>query len=151
MSVVTVSVEVDAAAERVWEVISDPRNLPQWDRHIVHVDGVPATGLREGTRYVTEMRFMGVRANIRAQVLEWNPPRRATFQLRGVLEGRVKSTVEPLGPDRCRLEHIVDYRFKGGPIGALAARSLRLVGGARFALRRGTLAQKREIERRSRR
>jgi uncharacterized membrane protein len=151
MSVVTVSVEVDAAAERVWEVISDPRNLPQWDRHIVHVDGVPATGLREGTRYVTEMRFMGVRANIRAQVLEWNPPRRATFQLRGVLEGRVTSTVEPLGPDRCRLEHIVDYRFKGGPIGALAARSLRLVGGARFALRRGTLAQKREIERRSRR
>ncbi|MEX2202911.1 MAG: SRPBCC family protein [Actinomycetota bacterium] len=150
MSVVTISVEVDAPAERVWEATSDPRNLPQWDRHIVRVEGVPATGLREGTRYVTEMRFMGVRAKIRVQVLEWDPPRRAKFQLRGVLEGTVTSTVEPLGPDRSRLEHIVDYRFKGGPIGALAARSLRMVGGARYALRHGTLAQKREIERRSR-
>lgn len=150
MSVVTISVEVDAPAERVWEAISDPRNLSHWDRHIARVEGVPATGLREGTRYVTEMRFMGVRAKIRVQVLEWDPPRRAEFQLRGVLEGTVTSTVEPLGPDRSRLEHVVDYRFKGGPIGALAARSLRMVGGARFALRHGTLAQKREIERRSR-
>ena len=150
MSVVTVSVEVDAPAERVWDAISDPRNLPQWDRHIARVEGVPATGLREGMRYVTEMRFVGVRAKIRVQVFEWDPPRRAKFQLRGVLEGTVTSTVEPLGPDRSRLEHVVDYRFKGGPIGALAARSLRMVGGARFALRHGTLAQKREIERRSR-
>lgn len=150
MSVVTISVEVDAPAERVWEAISDPRNLSHWDRHIARVEGVPATGLREGTRYVTEMRFMGVRAKIRVQVLEWDPPRRAKSQLRGVLEGTVTSTVEPLGPDRSRLEHVVDYRFKGGPIGALAARSLRMVGGARFALRHGTLAQKREIERRSR-
>jgi len=142
-------VEVDARAERVWEAISDPRNLPHWDRHIARVDGVPATGLREGTRYVTEMRFMGVRAKIRVQVLEWDPPRRATFRLRGVLEGTVTSTVERLGPDRSRLEHVVDYRFKGGPIGALAARSLRMVGGAQYALRHGTLAQKREIEPRS--
>jgi len=150
MSVVTVSVEVDAPAERVWEVIADPRNLPHWDRHIARVEGVPANGLREGTRYVTEMKLMGVRAKIRVQVLDWDPPRRAKFQLRGVLEGRVTSSVEPLGPDRCRLEHVVDYRFKGGPIGALAARSLRMVGGAQYALRHGTLAQKREIERRSR-
>ena len=150
MSVVTVSEEVDAPAERVWEAISDPRNLPHWDRHIARVEGVPANGLREGTRYVTEMKLMGVRAKIRVQVLDWDPPRRAKFQLRGVLEGRVTSSVEPLGPDRCRLEHVVDYRFKGGPIGALAARSLRMVGGAQYALRHGTLAQKREIERRSR-
>ena len=86
------------AAEQVWEAISDPRNLPHWDRHIALVEGVPATGLREGTRYVTEMKFMGVRAKIRVQVLEWDPPNRAKFQLRGVLEGEVTSTVEPLGP-----------------------------------------------------
>jgi uncharacterized protein YndB with AHSA1/START domain len=150
MSVVTVSVEVDAPAERVWEAISDPRNLPHWDRHISRVDGVPATGLREGTRYVTEMRFIGVRSKIRVQVLEWDPPRLAKFGLSGVLEGAVTSTVEPLEPGRSRLEHVVDYRFRGGPIGALAARSLRMVGGATYALRHGTLAQKREIERRSR-
>ena len=41
---------------------------------------------------------------------------------------------------------MVEYRFRGGPLGELVAGSLRLVGGAQFALRHGTLAQKREIE-----
>ena len=44
------------------------------------------------------------------------------------------------------LEHIVDYRFRGGPFGEIAARSLARVGGAHLALRHGTLAQKRDIE-----
>lgn len=148
VTVVAVSVEVDAPPERVWEVISDPRNLPHWDRHVVRVKDVPATGLREGARYATEMRFMAVRTKVHARVLEWEPPRRVAIRLSGVLDATVTSTVEPLGGERSRLEHVVDYRFRGGPLGDLAARSLRLVGGARYALRRGTLAQKREIERR---
>ena len=40
----------------------------------------------------------------------------------------------------------MDYRFRGGPLGGFAARSLRLVGGPQLALRHGTLAQKRQIE-----
>jgi uncharacterized protein YndB with AHSA1/START domain len=151
MTVVDVEVVVDAPPERVWEVISDPRNLPHWDRHIVGVNGVPADGLRVGSRYVTEMRVFAVRGKVRAKVLEWDPPHRASIRLTGIVDATVTSTVEPLGPDRSRLEHVVDYRFRGGPLGDLAARSLRLVGGARYALRRGTLAQKREIERRARR
>jgi carbon monoxide dehydrogenase subunit G len=151
VTVVVESVEIDAPAERVWDVISDPRNLPHWDRHIVRVTGVPETGLREGVRYVTEMRFMGVRAKVRVRMLEWDPPRRATFRLEGVLDATVTSSVDVLGPERSRLEHVVDYRFRGGPIGMIGARSLRAVGGARFALRHGTLAQKRDIERRYRR
>src|SRR2546425_967993 len=42
MSVVQVSVDVDAPPESVWAIVSDPRNLPRWDRRIVAVDGVPA-------------------------------------------------------------------------------------------------------------
>lgn len=150
VTIVSVDVEVEAPAERVWEIVSDPRNLPDWDRHIVRVTGVPASGLSEGARYSTEIRFMGVRATVRARVLEWEPPRRAAIRLSGVMDAVVTSTVEPLGPGRSRLRHEVDYRFKGGSIGDLAARSLRLLGGAQYALRRGTLAQKREIEARSR-
>lgn len=150
MSVVTAAIEIDAPAERVWEIVSDPRNLPHWDRHIVRVTGVPASGLDEGVRYVTEMKFLAVRAKVRARVLEWDPPHRATFQLIGLLDATVTSTVEPLGVDRCRLEHVVEYSFRGGPLGDIAARSLRLVGGAQFALKRGIAMQKREIEKRAR-
>jgi carbon monoxide dehydrogenase subunit G len=146
MTVVSVALEVDAPPERVWEVISNPRNLPHWQRHITRVTGVPKSGLGEGASYTVDLRFLAVRAKIRARVLEWEPPRRVSVQLGGVLDGSVTSTVEPVGRNRSRLEHVVDYRFRGGPLGAVAARSLRTLGGARYVLRNGTLAQKREIE-----
>ncbi|HEX6231231.1 MAG TPA: SRPBCC family protein [Actinomycetota bacterium] len=149
MTVVSVEVEIDAPPEAVWEVVSDPRNLPHWDRHIVGVRGVPATGLAEGLRYVTDMRFMALHARVRAQVLEWDPPTRSTIRLSGILNATVTSTVEALGDGRSRLEHVVEYRFRGGPLGDLAAKSLSFVGGDHLALRHGTLAQKREIEQRA--
>jgi uncharacterized protein YndB with AHSA1/START domain len=144
-------VVVDAPPEAVWEVISDPRRLPHWDRHIVRVEGVPAGGLLEGMRYTTEMRFFAFRSTIDGEVLEWDPPRRSTIRLTGLLEATVTSTIEPLaGGDRSLLEHTVDYRFRGGPLGEIAARSLARMGGAHLALRHGTLAQKRDIEMRYR-
>lgn len=143
---VEVDVVIDAPPEAVWEVISDPRRLPHWDRHIVRVDGIPPNGLYRGARYTTEMRFMMFHNTVRGEVLEWDPPRRATIRLSGLLEATVTSTVEPLSGGRSVLEHVVEYRFPGGPLGEIAARSLARVGGAYLALRRGTLAQKRDIE-----
>jgi uncharacterized protein YndB with AHSA1/START domain len=145
VTTVSFAVDVDAPAERVWEVVSNPANLPHWDRHIVRVVGVPPTGLEQGVGYVAEMRFMALRARVQAEVLEWEPPRRARIRLSGVLNATVTSTVDLLAGGRSRLEHVVEYRF-GGPLGELVASSLRLVGGAHYALRRGVLAQKQEIE-----
>jgi uncharacterized protein YndB with AHSA1/START domain len=139
-------VVVDAPPEAVWEVISDPRRLPHWDRHIVRVEGVPAGGLRKGMRYSTEMRFLAFRSTIDGEVLEWDPPKRSAIRLTGLLEATVTSTIEPLAGDRSLLEHVIDYRLRGGPLGEIAARSLARMGGAHLALRHGTLAQKRDIE-----
>ena len=46
MTIVAFAVEIDAPPERVWEVVSNPANLPHWDRHIVRVEGVPPAGWR---------------------------------------------------------------------------------------------------------
>ena len=69
MTTVEFDVVVDAPPEAVWEVISDPRRLPHWDRHIVRVEGVPAGGLRDRVRYTTEMRFFAFRTMIDGEVL----------------------------------------------------------------------------------
>ena len=50
MTTVEFSVEVDAPAETVWEIASDPQNLPQWDKHIVRVD-VPEGGMARDARW----------------------------------------------------------------------------------------------------
>lgn len=147
MTRVAVEVDVEASAERVWEVISDPRNLPHWDKHIAAIEDLPPMGLHEGSVYVTVMRFMGVRTHIVSKVLEWEPPHRACIRLTGVVDATVTITVTPLDGDRSVLRHDIDYHFRGGPLGEFAARSLRAVGGTQLALRHGILGQKREIER----
>jgi uncharacterized membrane protein len=144
MTVVEFSVEVDAPPQTVWEVASDPHNLPQWDRHIQSVRP-PEEGMGKGAKYRVVMGFMGVSATIRAEVLEWESPWRSVVRLRGILEATVTTSVGSLPFDRSMLRHEVDYRFRG-PLGGFAATSLNAVGGAQLAMRHGVLAQKRQIE-----
>lgn len=145
---VNVAVEVEAAPEEVWEVVSDVRRLPHWQKHVARVDDVPPEGLDVGSTYTTVMRFMRVRARVEAEVLEWDPPRRSRIRLSGMhlIDAVVTTVVSPLPGGRSLLQHDVEYRFHGGALGELAARSLALLGGPHHALRHGTLAQKHEIE-----
>jgi uncharacterized protein YndB with AHSA1/START domain len=145
-TVVTASVEVEATPEEVWSYVADPRNLPRWSHFVSKVEGLPKEGLAVGARYEVVMKLTAVRARIAAHVREWEPPNRSVVELVGLLDARVTTTVSPLPADRSRLEHVVEYRFRGGHLGDLAARSLRLFGGAQFALRHGALAQKRQVE-----
>jgi uncharacterized membrane protein len=146
MTVVRASVDIDAPPERVWEVVSDPRNLPLWDRHIVAVEGLPPDGVKEGSRYTTVLKLISVHAHVPAEVLELDPPRLGRVRLGGLIDAVVTTRIDPLSGNRSRLEHHVNYEFRGGPLGKLAARSLRMIGGAGLALRHGALAQKRQIE-----
>ena len=148
VTVLTVEEEIDASPDRVWDVVADPRNLTRWDRHIVAVHGAPEGGLKRGSEYDTEIRFMGVRVNVHADVIEVERPRFSKVRLRGIVDATVETWLEPLDGNRTRLRHRVDYRFRGGPLGDLGARAVRAMGGAGL-LRRGVQAQKRQAEGRS--
>jgi hypothetical protein len=144
MTTVECSVEVDAPPEAVWKVISDPRSLPHWQRHI-RAAHLPSEGLGPGSSFEVVMAFMGVHTTVPCLVREWEPPWHATVHLGGVLDATVVTSVAELPFDRSVLRHEVRYVF-AGPLGSFAASGLRALGGAEYALRRGTLAQKREIE-----
>ena len=144
MTTVEYSVEVDAPPESVWAITSDPRGLPAWERHIDSVR-VPDGGLRMGVAFEVTMEFLGVHATIPCVVREWEPPWRAVVHLDGLLNATVITSIASLPFERSVLRHEVRYVFKG-PLGSFAAASVRAVGGAEYALRRGTEAQLRAIE-----
>jgi hypothetical protein len=98
-----------------------------------------------GAEYSIRMRFMAVRADVHAEVMEWEPPWRARVHLGGLLEATVTTTIASLPFERSLLRQEVTYRFRG-PLGRFGASSLAAVGGSQLALRRGIAAQKREIE-----
>ncbi len=139
------SVEIDATPDEVWEIVGDPRNLPRWNRHIVAVHEVPPTGLKPGARYWTEMGGFGVRFRILAEVVELEPPRYSWLRLSGPVVASVRTWVHPAGGGRSTLEHEVDYHVRGGPVGEVVGRALRLLGASRM-LKRGIEAQKRQVE-----
>jgi uncharacterized protein YndB with AHSA1/START domain len=146
VSVVRASEIVEASPETVWEIISDPRNLPRWNQHIKKVTGVPEDGLEPGSRYTTSLRIVGVPFDVHAQVLEIDPPMYAEIRLTGPLDAVVRTWVRPAGKRRSRLEHEVTYRVKRiGPAGRVIEQGLRVMGAGTL-LRRGTRAQKRQVE-----
>jgi uncharacterized protein YndB with AHSA1/START domain len=145
LSVVQASVDVEAPPERVWEVVADPTNLPRWDHRIEAVEGVPEGGLREGTEYVVTVRLMALRARVKVKVLELRPLEYSKVRMEGLLDGTVQTWLQPLESGDTRLRHRIQYRFKGGPFGRLAARGVKLLG-ASVLLRRGTQAQKLQVE-----
>lgn len=144
MSTAEFSVEVDAPAERVWEVVSNPANIPHWERHVVSVR-LPEEELRVGSTYSVVMSFMGVRVRVRGEILRWEPPSHATIRLRGPLHATIDTSVGRLPRDRSVLRHEVTYTFRG-PLGRVVAAGLNAVGGAQLGIRHGTLGQKRQIE-----
>lgn len=140
------SIIVDAPVEEVWSIVSDPRNLPRWNKHIVAVHDVADDGLKEGARYWTELGGAGVAFRVRAQVEELEPPRYSRIRLSGPLDAVVQTWVHPAGRRRSRLEHEVDYHLHhAGPLDELIGRALR-VFGATALLRRGIRAQKEQVE-----
>ena len=144
MSTAEFSVEVDAPPERVWEVVSDPSNIPHWERHVVSVR-LPDDELDVGSTYTVVMGFMGVRVRVRGEILRWEPPSHATIRLRGPLEATIDTSVGRLPRDRSVLRHEVNYTFRG-PLGRVVAAGLNAVGGAQLGIKRGTLGQKRQVE-----
>jgi uncharacterized protein YndB with AHSA1/START domain len=136
---------VDAPPEEVWKVVADPRNLPRWNRFIRAVHDVPQNGLREGSRYWTELGGFGLTVRVRARVEELDPPKYAKVRMSGPVEGAIRTWIRPAGRRRSRLEHEVDYHLRGGPVGEVIGRAVRLLGGP-MLLRRGIRAQKRQVE-----
>lgn len=143
-SVVEVSVDIDASPVDVWKVVADPQNLHRWDRHIALIEGAHGE-LHEGDEYTTELRFMGARARAHMKVLALKPNHYSKVAMHGVVDGTVESWMEPLDGDRTRLRHRVEYRFRGGPLGEVAGRAVRMMGAGAI-LKRGVQAQKRQVE-----
>jgi len=145
VSVVDASVVVNASADDVWEIVSDPRNLPRWDHRIGRVVDPPEGGMKPGTTYQTELHFLGVRALVPCEVEEVDVGQYARIRLSGLLTATVETWLHELPGERTHLSHRIEYRFRGGMLGELAAQTVGMVGASTL-LRHGIEAQKRQIE-----
>ena len=95
--------EINASAERVWQLLTDFASFPQWNPFIQHVSG----DLKRGARLVVTIQPSGAQATtIRPTVLKAEPNHELRWLKRwlapGLLDAEHSFTIEPLDANRVR-------------------------------------------------
>jgi hypothetical protein len=101
---ISTSIEIDAPAEAVWEVLADTGVYPEWNPFIRSFEGE----LVEGGRIAVRIEPPGGRAmEFKPRLLAVEPRRELRWRGRllvpGLFDGEHRFALEPLGEDRCRL------------------------------------------------
>ena len=97
------AIDIDAPAERVWQVVSDFAQYSDWNPFIVRAAGEP----RVGERLDVTIAAPGMKpVSFRPRVLDFQPGRlirwKGEFKLPGLFDGRHALIVDPLDGGRSR-------------------------------------------------
>lgn len=87
---------VSAPPEKVWGLISDPRNAPLFNNMIQKISDIQERPGGVGTRWKAMARMGGAVA-IANEVIEWDPPRRLAIAMSGPASGTLSFTLTPQG------------------------------------------------------
>lgn|GEM_PF-4829166 len=86
-------VTVKASPGKVWEMISDPRNAPQFNNMVQEVRAIQGNG-GVGTRWTAVAQLMG-RTEIANEITEWEPTRRLAIKMEGPASGTLTFSLSP--------------------------------------------------------
>lgn len=111
---------IRASAESVWDLVSDPHNLPRWWPRIMRVEDVQGTGERARWTAVLETeRGTGVRADYRcsgstnSRRFAWSQDLDGTPFERILRESRVEIRLEPEGEYATEVRLSSEERLRG--------------------------------------
>lgn len=80
MTVVTRSTLIRAPAEMIWQWITLPDKVKEWNSQFTHYSVVAATPDHVGTRYVTVEKFRGATLRNECVITEWVENKRLGFR-----------------------------------------------------------------------
>lgn len=129
MSAVTVSRDLPAARQEVWDLIMDPHRLHEWvtiHRELEKADdGEP----REGFTLSQRMAIRGAPFSVTWKMVEVDPPSRARWEGSGPARSKAKIVYElqERGPSTTTFTYTNDFSAPGGLVGRVASGVL--VGG----------------------
>jgi len=117
-------VEIDAPVEKVWEVMTNPAQWPQWFPGIDSVSNVTLLG--EGRTF--EWTGEGEAQTGRGAIVKMEPMRRLEIMTQmgddkdaHIFELRASGGFLGLGEDECKVEYTLDTLMGGGMLGRFVA------------------------------
>lgn len=122
MARISVSIELDATPQRVWEVVEPVENHVDWmhDAVAIRFQGEQTRGV--GTSFLCDTKVGPIKLVDRMEITEWVPEQTMGVRHTGIVTGTGRFTITPIDLGRrSRFEWAEELFFPwwlGGPIGA---------------------------------
>jgi ribosome-associated toxin RatA of RatAB toxin-antitoxin module len=110
------STTVAETAEKVFEIVDDPANFPNYVPNVHEVVDVRRSEGRIGDSFRAIYKVVGVTFDEKFTVTEYQRPNRITSAFSGGMTGTFAWTFEPQG-EGTKIKVDVDYQLAGGPLG----------------------------------
>lgn len=118
MTFIQRALDVNAPAERVFDIIDTPSRVPEWAAGITRVSDIRESEGRVGDTMRATYSVMGMRFPMRWTTTEYEKPTRFRFRAEGGIGGNMGFFLEPKdGSTRVIWE--VDYTVQWGVVGKL--------------------------------
>jgi uncharacterized membrane protein len=120
------SIELNAPAERVYDLVMDPRRLGDWVT--IHAGLKDAPGeLRKGSELVQSLKLAGRRFDVHWEVVQAEKPKRVVWEGKGPVHSRAKVVydLDTDGDGKTCFSYMNEYSMPGGPLGRIAAGALK--------------------------
>ncbi len=121
------SIEIDAPADRIYDVVMDPHRLEDWVTIHVGLKSAPSGELERGSELVQSLKLAGRRFDVHWDVVEADRPKRVVWEGRGPVHSRAKVVydIHPNDHDKTAFSYVNEYSLPGGPLGRIAGGALR--------------------------
>ena len=119
------TIEIDAPAKEVYDVVMDPSRLSDWVTIHDHLEDAPNGPLKQGSKLTQSLRLAGQHFKVRWTVVENDPCRRVVWEGRGPV-GSHAQVVYPFDKNGqgTRFSYMNKYDLPGGVIGRVAGRAV---------------------------
>ena len=110
------SIDIDALAERVFELLTDPRRLPEYAPGVISVEDVQQTEQHLDDSARATYSVLGLRFPITFTIIEYEPPTKLATHFEGGMKGTWIRLLEPRGKST-HLTTVMEYEMAGGILG----------------------------------
>ena len=122
MSIIKVSIEIDASPEKVWQIVEPIERHVDWMHDAVAIRFVSDQTRGVGTAFLCDTKVGPIRLTDKMEITEWVPDKAMGVKHVGIVTGTGVFTLEPVANGARTLfkweEELIFPWFLGGPLGA---------------------------------
>jgi uncharacterized protein YndB with AHSA1/START domain len=122
MSIIKVSIEIDASPEKVWQIVEPIERHVDWMHDAVAIRFVSDQTRGVGTAFLCDTKVGPIRLTDKMEITEWVPGKAMGVKHIGIVTGTGVFTLEPIANGTKTFfqweEELVFPWFLGGPLGA---------------------------------